>query len=517
MADPIFKKLAFATLAQTARNPTQDFLRATPRNPVLGYLADLTASTYAPQRTQQMQGVAQFFGVPAVSQTLDRLSYGEPLTTGAGGLGGTTRMRPETAEALLNVAPFAPGVGRVANQAAMTAGRAGARYAERVVPQVMAQGGFGADILEGMTKNTASNMTQFKGFKNTTAFGKAKEVAKYLDSLGIPYTLNKSKTTNSAYLEVQTGKGDFDYPMQFRFSDHSTDLPHQNRQIFKNPKPDPNFDLDVFNGGGHDAEFAVNKINELVTKATKGLPVGMSIKDVGAPQAEALRLAQQRAALPVKKGGLGLAADNTASQRAAAMGFDTSKPVFHGSAQPLDRFDNAMLGSNTGADDALIGHHFAGDRSDADLYATMAAEKLQKAQTGDGYGATGNIGEYLIRSKNPLVVDDFDSPLLDKIEAFNYAKQNKNDSIIFPYGTSVDSAYTQVVFDPENIRLKNAAFDPFRKTAATAAALGAVAPDLMAQQQPDASEAQQLAMIMQDIGTDLYTIYQQTGVWLGGN
>jgi len=39
----------------------------------------------------------------------------------------------------------------------------------------------------------------------------------------------------------------------------------------------------------------------------------------------------------------------------------------------------------------------------------------------------------------------------------------------------------------------------------------------MAQQQPDASEAQQLAMIMQDIGTDLYTIYQQTGVWLGGN
>jgi hypothetical protein len=106
MADPIFKELAFATLAQTARNPTQDFLRATPRNPVLGYLADLTASTYAPQRTQQMQGVAQFFGAPAVSQTLDRLSYGEPLTTGAGGLGGTTRVRPEAIEAAMTVAPM---------------------------------------------------------------------------------------------------------------------------------------------------------------------------------------------------------------------------------------------------------------------------------------------------------------------------------------------------------------------------------------------------------------------------
>jgi hypothetical protein len=149
---------------------------------------------------------------------------------------------------------------------AMALGQAGARYADRVVPEILDRGGLGADILQDMATNTASNITQFKGFKNTTAFGKAKEVAKYLDSLDIPYTLNKSKTTNSAYLEVQTGKGDFDYPMQFRFSDHSTDLPHQNRQIFTNPKPDPNFDLDVFNGGGHDTYFAINKINELATK-----------------------------------------------------------------------------------------------------------------------------------------------------------------------------------------------------------------------------------------------------------
>lgn len=106
MADPIFKELAYSTLAQTASNPNRDFLRATPRNPVLGYLSDLAASSYAPQRTQQMQGVAQFFGAPAISQTLDRLSYGEPLTTGAGGIGGTTRFRPEVIEAAMSVAPF---------------------------------------------------------------------------------------------------------------------------------------------------------------------------------------------------------------------------------------------------------------------------------------------------------------------------------------------------------------------------------------------------------------------------
>jgi hypothetical protein len=40
------------------------------------------------------------------------------------------------------------------------------------------------------------------------------------------------------------------------------------------------------------------------------------------PQAEALRLAQQRAALPVKEGGLGLPPNNTPQQRAAAMKFE---------------------------------------------------------------------------------------------------------------------------------------------------------------------------------------------------
>ena len=48
----------------------QDRMGATPRNQVLGYLADLAAASYAPQRTQQMQGMAQFLSAPAISQTL---------------------------------------------------------------------------------------------------------------------------------------------------------------------------------------------------------------------------------------------------------------------------------------------------------------------------------------------------------------------------------------------------------------------------------------------------------------
>ena len=148
----------------------QDTLSATQRNEYLGALADLIAQSYSPQRTQQMQGTARFLSMPAISQTLDRLSYGEPLTTGAGGLGGTTRIRPEALEAAMAVAPVAQPAtmatlqaARAARQAALQAGRAGERYAERVVPGIMERGGLPAEMLQGMAQNTTSNMAERVG------------------------------------------------------------------------------------------------------------------------------------------------------------------------------------------------------------------------------------------------------------------------------------------------------------------------------------------------------------------
>jgi hypothetical protein len=109
-----------AELASTAQDPSRDFIRATPRNPVLGYLSDLAGSSYSPQRTQQMQSVAQFFNAPAVSETLNRMAYGEPLTTGAGGIGGTSKLRPEVAEAAMSFMDFLPTSG-IAKSAAVAA------------------------------------------------------------------------------------------------------------------------------------------------------------------------------------------------------------------------------------------------------------------------------------------------------------------------------------------------------------------------------------------------------------
>ena len=109
-----------AELALTAQDPSRDFMRETPRSPVLGYLADLAAKSYSPERTQQMQGVAKFFGAPAISQTLGRMAYGEPLTTGAGGIGGTSKIRPEVADAAMSMMDFLPQSG-FAKGAAMAA------------------------------------------------------------------------------------------------------------------------------------------------------------------------------------------------------------------------------------------------------------------------------------------------------------------------------------------------------------------------------------------------------------
>lgn len=148
----------------------QDSIGPVPRNEYLGALADFLAQSYAPERTQQMQGAARFLSVPAISETLDRLSYGEPLTTGSGGLGGTTRVRPEVLEAAMAVAPTAKPVtmatleaARAARQAALAGGRAGERYAERVIPQMMERGGLPAQLLGDMNRGTVSPLDVYHG------------------------------------------------------------------------------------------------------------------------------------------------------------------------------------------------------------------------------------------------------------------------------------------------------------------------------------------------------------------
>jgi hypothetical protein len=137
-------------------------LRATPMsNPIMGLLADRLKKVqqfgakpfgYENPPVEMLMGL---LGIPAVQQTMERMAYGEPLTTGSGM---TTKPRAEAIDAAMAVAPVAGLLGKSAEKAAMAAGRAGERYAEKVVPQILERGGLPAEMVQAMGTGTQSNV-----------------------------------------------------------------------------------------------------------------------------------------------------------------------------------------------------------------------------------------------------------------------------------------------------------------------------------------------------------------------
>lgn len=99
-------------------------MRPTPRSPILGLFSDLVNLPLeymsSPERTQQMQGAAQFLYGTGIPKTLERASYGDSLFSGSGM---TLRPREETINAAMTVAPFAPAVGRVVGRTGQSVGR----------------------------------------------------------------------------------------------------------------------------------------------------------------------------------------------------------------------------------------------------------------------------------------------------------------------------------------------------------------------------------------------------------
>lgn len=278
-------------------------------------------------------------------------------------------------------------------------------------------------------------------------------------------------------------------------------------------------------------------------KATKGLPVGMSIKDVSQrsiyPQEEALRLAQQRAALPVERGGLGLPANNTPEMRAQAMGFDV--PAYHGSGvSNIEAFDPRLAGSKTGnpfdnyvwmtsspesaSSYALNPEQFsllpevktlnqkindlskavaqAYDKKDfekmgqlrsqisviqkqkSELYKDFEQGKLISEES-TVYPVVLKSGEFMPyegggknwMSVNRKAIDESKDKGFQGV-AIQNVKDNPNQTV----GNIV--ANTFATENPELIRSRFAAFDPFRRTAAIAATMGVAAPDLLAAENP---------------------------------
>ena len=137
-------------------------LRATPyANPLTGLTNDaiqgLLAFMQDKKRTQQLQGLGNLLESTGIPKTVERAAYADSPRGLLDALTNINRanvplLKPETAEALLTLSPVPSG----ANRAAMAAGRAGERVAERVVPQIMERGGLPAEMLQGMAQGTQS-------------------------------------------------------------------------------------------------------------------------------------------------------------------------------------------------------------------------------------------------------------------------------------------------------------------------------------------------------------------------
>jgi hypothetical protein len=253
-----------------------------------------------------------------------------------------------------------------------------------------------------------------------------------------------------------------------------------------------------FAGGGR-----TGFLGALAKTAEKGLERAAKAARV-APQDEALRLAQQRAALPPSQGGLGLPASNTPMQRAKAMG---AEQVFHGTNKEKEILKNKKFDINK--DERNVGGVWTTkDKNYADWLASQKEDgipsvmelKLLKAKEAEefdilkeGIRVADEIGAE--RPANAIEAqellsggygwDSVVSDLLHESNTPNLRITNFHDN----WHSNPDYVTEAFVSkDPDLLRLPEAAFDPFRKDAATAAAFGVAAPDLLAQEQEPEKE-----------------------------
>jgi hypothetical protein len=205
----------------------------------------------------------------------------------------------------------------------------------------------------------------------------------------------------------------------------------------------------------------------------------MFMPSMQAPQQAALDLAQQRAALPIEQGGLGLPANNTAADRAAAMGFDVE--AYHGTAsKDIQKF--MPEGGTPEGEKTLEWYKNRQAQNQPVGYMSFRGGSFfsPKPDYAGNYAPenTGVMYPVNLRMDNPL-------SLLPNAQgryaATNDPDINKTiDAMILQ--DSIDKSINEIaIIDPAQIRSRFAAFDPFRKDVATATAMGVALPDLLAQ------------------------------------
>ena len=177
--------------------------------------------------------------------------------------------------------------------------------------------------------------------------------------------------------------------------------------------------------------------------------------------------AQRNAALPVEQGGLGLPVDNTAMDRARAMGFDT--PAYHTSRTGVDT--NVLdSGQYAMAPFDSIGTHFGTKEAALDRFNRTVGTTEQIKGSSYPVLLKGDK-PYLDANGLPFTEDPLTMMLSAKSDYGNLKKSNAalrdeifKDHSVIPYVNDVEAAgSTSYIAPPQNIRSRFAAFDPMRR------------------------------------------------------
>lgn len=412
--------------------PSNALIQATPRNALLGRLSDALAGTYSPERTQQAQQLSQLLGVPAISRTLDRLSYGEPLTTGAGGLGGTTRFNNDALEAAMTIAPMVGPAARLVGKGAVEtgkfvapkAGQLAEGYMQRIgaMPGIMPSSSFDNAALTGAKfvypQDEALNLAQQRASLPTTQGG-----------LGLP--AGNTPQQRAAAMKM-------DSPMF-----HETEGANIEGGLL-------NFDPRRVGAAASDEQT----------------PYAMFVK----PHGLGLGIAKNNPAqmpLMVKSNLTDENIMRSFNNRDELQQYLNQFPEIKKSTQAVRDLDNQMadyMGEIEKKADALYaqGKTKEGDKLLESLNFNSKLSKEFDARTNE-----------LAAISKQKITDLFKSQGVGTVGLTNDA------------GAFGRKTITEMVLNPaENVRSRFAAFDPFRRTAAIAATMGVAAPDLLAGQSP---------------------------------
>jgi hypothetical protein len=144
--------------------------------------------------------------------------------------------------------------------------------------------------------------------------------------------------------------------------------------------------------------------------------------------------------------------------RAREMGFDTETVLYHGTSEKFDAFEAGLRDPGVWMTTNITNASSYARGPDAQMHTLYI--KPGKTLTIRAEWENGDIV-----FKSPDV--DVDMSDWTNVDAAKYARRKGYDTLIFPDGNKTESDYTAVVFNPENIRSVDAAFDPEKAGSST--------------------------------------------------